>query len=152
MSTFGCQHQASCVKAVAHRLLLRYTQVTVMSTQAGHHNTLILGLRYSKILEYRPKISNTCQIRTPNTQCANLKSKPAVRALRNGLSHPRSLHSMPDPLPRGVEWSHVITRHQEKHERGLNRGDLGVKCIHCDHRDRGGASRIKTRLLGTKQD
>ena len=86
-----------------------------------------------------------------NTQCANLKSKPAVKALRNALSRPRSLHSMPDPHPRGIEWSHVVIAHQGKLANGLIRGDPEAKCIQCDHPFRGGVSRVRSELLGTKQ-
>lgn len=58
---------------------------------------------------------------------------------------------MPDPAPRGIEWSHVVITHQEKHASGLNRGDPEVKCIHCDHPFCGGASRNRSHLLGTNQ-
>ena len=124
-SLHDCDEEGRMRKASPGKLEVGMLQLQAYWNHSGRHNTLILGLRYSKILEYRPKINNTCQIRIPNTQCANLILKPA---LRNGLSRPMSLHSMPDPAPRGIEWSHVVMTHQEKHARRLSRGDPEVKC------------------------
>ncbi len=50
----------------------------------------------------------------------------------------------------GDEWSYVKIKHQPLNANGTKRGDPEVECLQCGHMFRGGASRIRSHLLGTK--
>lgn len=50
----------------------------------------------------------------------------------------------------GAEWSYVKIKHQPLKPDGTKRGDPEIECLQCGHVFRGGASRIRSHLLGTK--
>lgn len=58
---------------------------------------------------------------------------------------------MPGAPKRGIEWLSYKVLHQEVKSDGSKKGDPKVECIHCKHVFFGGATRLRSHLLGTKQ-
>ena len=58
--------------------------------------------------------------------------------------------TMPGAPKRGFKWLSVKILHQEVKTDGTKRGDPKVECLHCKHILFGGATRVRSHLLGTE--